>query len=173
MASVGAIGSGSTNVVTGCAWVSVCANWTAYGVAASQWVIAISSGGAQSLVVGATPVAVKLLVTDNAGHALPGATVNFYQTVYAWEGVCALRGACASAPVLMTAQSSAVSDGSGMVQVTPVEVPGVAQVVRIAAATGTQGFAVATVMVRAPCEQGGCKWNGDEPFGSSPLGSSW
>ncbi|MGA8938478.1 MAG: IPT/TIG domain-containing protein [Acidobacteriaceae bacterium] len=145
--SVGAIGSGSTNVVTGCAWTSVCANWTAYGVAPPLWVITVASGGGQSLVVGASPAAVKLLVTDSAGHALPGAKVNFYQTAYAWEGVCALRGACASAPVLRTAQSSALSDGSGMVQVMPVEVPGVAQVVRIAAAAETRGFAVATVVV--------------------------
>jgi hypothetical protein len=47
----------------------------------------------------------------------------------------------------MTARSSAVSDGSGMVQVTPVEASGVAQVVRIAAATGTRGFATVSVMV--------------------------
>jgi hypothetical protein len=146
VAQVGAIASGA-NVVTGCAWTSVCASWTVYGVAASQWVIAVSSGGGQSMVQGVTPTVVKLLVTDGAGHALPGATVNVYQTAYAWEGACALKGACASAPVLMTARSSAVSDGNGMVQVTPMEAPGVAQVVRIAAATGTQGFATTSVTV--------------------------
>lgn len=151
VASVAAIGSGANgelaNVVTGCAWTSVCANWTVYGVAPSKWVIAVMSGGAQSVVVGTTPSAVKLQVTDGAGHALPGATVNVYQTAYAWEGTCGLRGACASAPVLMTAQSTAVSDGSGMVQVTPLEAPGVAQVVRIAASTGTMGFATTSVSV--------------------------
>jgi hypothetical protein len=147
LAQVSAIASGATNLMTGCAWTSVCAGWTVYGVAASQWAIAVSSGGGQSVVQGATPAVVKLLVTDGAGHALPGAAVNIYQTAYAWEGACALKGACASAPVLMTARSTAVSDGSGMVQVTPVEAPGVAQVVKIAAATGTQGFATASVVV--------------------------
>ena len=146
VAQVGAIVSGS-NGVTGCAWTSVCAGWTVYGVAASQWTIAVSSGGGQSVVLGVAPAVVTLLVTDGEGHALPGAGVNLYQTVYAWEGACALKGACASAPVLMTARSTAVSDGSGMVQVTPLEVPGVAQVVRIAAATGTAGFATAAVTV--------------------------
>jgi hypothetical protein len=34
-----------------------------------------------------------------------------------------------------------------MVQVTPVEAPAVAQVVKIAAATGTQGFATTSVVV--------------------------
>jgi hypothetical protein len=147
VAQVNAIASGSTNVMAGCVWTSVCASWTVYGVAASQWVIAVSSGGGQSVVLGVTPTVVKLLVTDGAGHALPGAAVNIYQTAYAWEGACALKGACASAPVLMTARSAAVSDGNGMVQVTPMEAPGVAQVVRIAAATGTQGFATTSVTV--------------------------
>ena len=125
----------------------MCASWTVYGVAAAQWVIAVSSGGGQSVAQGVTPAVVDMLVTDGAGHALPGAAVNIYQTVYAWEGACALKGACASAPVLMMARSTAVSDGSGMVQVTPLEAPGVAQVVKIAAATGTRGFATAVVMV--------------------------
>ena len=147
VAQVSAIASGSANAMTGCAWTNVCASWTVYGVAASQWTIAVSSGGGQSVVEGVTPAVVKLLVTDGAGHALPGAAVNLYQTAYAWEGACALKGACASAPVLLTARSSAVSDGNGMVQVTPLEVPGVAQVVRIAAATGTQGFATTSVAV--------------------------
>jgi IPT/TIG domain len=147
VAQVGAIASGSANVVTGCAWTSVCASWTVYGVAASQWVIAVSSGGGQSVVEGVTPAVVTLLVTDGAGHALPGATVNVYQTVYAWEGACAANGVCASAPVLKTARSTAVSNGSGVVQVTPMEVSGVVQVVKIAAATGTSGFATTSVVV--------------------------
>ena len=147
MAQVGAIASGSTNVVTACAWTNVCASWTVYGVAASQWAIGVSSGGGQSVVEGVTPAVVTLLVTDGAGHALPGATVNVYQTVYAWEGACAVNEVCASAPVLMMAQGTAVSNGSGMVFVTPMEVAGVAQVVKIAAATGTSGFATASVVV--------------------------
>jgi hypothetical protein len=144
---VGAIASGSTNLVTGCVWTNVCASWTVYGVAASQWVIAVSSGGGQSVAMGVTPAVVKLLVTDGAGHALPGAVVNVYQTVYAWEGACAVRGQCASAPVLMTARSTAVSDGSGMVQVTAIGKAGVTQVVKIAAAAGTKGFATTWVGV--------------------------
>jgi len=147
VAQVGAIASGSTNVVVGCVWTGVCASWTVYGVAASQWAIAVSSGGGQSVVEGVAPTVVTLLVTDGAGHALPGAAVNVYQTVYAWEGACAANGVCASAPVLKTARSSAVSDGNGMVQVSPLEVPGVAQVVRIAAATGAGGFATTSVVV--------------------------
>jgi hypothetical protein len=49
--------------------------------------------------------------------------------------------------VLLTARSTAVSDGNGMVQVTPAEAPGVAQVVKIAVASGTKGFATTSVVV--------------------------
>ena len=136
------------NVVTGCAFTNVCANWTVFGVAPPLWTISVSSGGGQGVVQGGVaPSAVVLLVTDGAGHALPGAAVNMYQTAYAWEGVCGLRGACASVPVLKATRSEAVSDGNGMVQVTPMVVPGVPQVVRIAAATGTKGFATTSVTV--------------------------
>jgi len=147
VAQVGAVAGGSTNVVSGCVWTTVCASWTVYGVAASQWVIAVSSGGGQIVEEGVAPAPVMLLVTDGAGHALPGAPVNIYQTVYAWEGACAVKGACASAPVLKTARSAAMSDGNGMVQVTPVVVAGVPQVVRIAAAAGVSGFATTSVAV--------------------------
>jgi hypothetical protein len=146
VATVGAI-AGGANVVMGCAWTTVCASWTVEGVGPSLWTIAVSSGGGQSVAVGVAPTAVVMLVTDGAGHALPGAVVDIYQTDYAWEGACGLRGACASAPVLGTVRSSAVSDESGLVRVTPMVVPGVPQVVRIAAATGVVGFATAVVMV--------------------------
>jgi hypothetical protein len=151
MAAVSSIASGANgelaNVVTGCAWTTVCANWTVFGVAPSAWAISVSSGGGQGVVQGVAPSAIALLVTDGAGHVLPGAAVNVYQTAYAWEGVCGPKGACASAPVLKTTRSTAVSDANGMVQVTPMVVAGVPQVVRIAAATGTKGFATASVSV--------------------------
>jgi hypothetical protein len=55
-------------------------------------VVTVASGAGQSVVSGASPVPVVLLVTDGAGHALPGATVNIYQTAYAWEGACPAVG---------------------------------------------------------------------------------
>ncbi len=145
---VNGIAGGSANVVTGCAWSTVCSSWTVYGVAAPQWVIAVSSGGGQSVRTGGVGLApVMMQVTDGAGHALPGAAVTVYQTAYAWEGTCGNIGACASAPVLGTSRSSAVSDANGMVQVAPMRVPGVAQMVRIAGAAGTRGLATASLAV--------------------------
>ena len=148
VAQVNAISGGSANVVNGCAWSVVCKSWTVYGVAASQWVIAVSSGAGQIVRSGGLPlVPVMLLVTDGVGHALPGATVNVYQTSYAWEGACAAAGACVAAPVLATSQSIATSDGNGLVQVQPTRVAGVVQIVKIAASTGTRGFATTSLAV--------------------------
>jgi hypothetical protein len=146
VASVTSIASGSTNVATGCAWVTVCANWTVYGVDASLWTVAVESGGAQTVKTGAALGTVDLLVTDGAGHPVVGATVTVFQTAYAWEGTCtAVR--CASAPVLETSKVTVMSDANGLVAVTPLEVMGQPQVVQIAASTGTAGFATATLTV--------------------------
>jgi hypothetical protein len=142
-----AIKGGTTNVVNGCVWTTVCATFTVFGIAPAQWKVAVASGDAQSVATGTVLAPVTLLVTDGAGHALPGAMVNVYQTSYAWEGACMALGPCAAAPVLATTQSSAMSDANGLVQVSPEQVAGVAQVVKIAASTGTQGFATAGLTV--------------------------
>ena len=141
------IAGASANVITGCVWSTVCASWTVYGIAPPQWTIAVASGAAQSVASGTTLGPVMLLVTDGAGHPLPGAMVNLYQTAYAWEGTCPADGPCAAAPLLASAQTSAMSDGNGLVEVTPLQSAGVAQVVKIAASTGTQGFATTSLAV--------------------------
>lgn len=156
--SVQAIAAASTNTVTGCAWTTVCATWTVYGVPPPQWTIGVSSGAGQSVRLGGqSPSAAGLSpstfgpvgfgVTDDAGHPLPGATVTVFQTAYAWEGACPAQGPCPAAPVLATSQTTAMSDANGTVQVTPLQVPGAAQVVEIAAATGTQGFVTMSLTV--------------------------
>ncbi len=138
--------SGSA-IVTGCVWSTVCASWTVTAVDSSEWRIGVASGAAQSVSAGATLAPVTLGVTDAAGHALQGATVSVHQTADGWEGVCPVPGRCAASPVLASAQSSAVSDSHGSVSVTPLEVPGLPQVVNIAAVTGTQGFVTVSLPV--------------------------
>jgi hypothetical protein len=130
-------GSGT---VTGCLWGTVCASWTVTAVDSSQWRIAVGTGAGQSVSMGTALAPVGLGVTDMAGHTLQGATVSIYQTDDAWEGECPSQGRCAASPVLLSGQSSVVSDSNGNVSVTPLEVPGQPQVVNIAAVTGTQGF---------------------------------
>jgi hypothetical protein len=146
VAKTAAIAAGSTNTVTGCVWSTLCATWTAYGVDPSQWLIALARGGGQSVAATAALQTVTFQVTDTAGHPLPGASVSIYQTSYAWQVVCT-TARCPSAPVLATSQTSAVSDTNGQVAVAPLQVPGVAQTVAIAAATGTPGFATTTLTV--------------------------
>jgi len=126
--------------VTGCAWSGVCASWTVTAVDASQWQIGAANGASQTVSAGSALAPVTLSVTDAAGHLLQGAAVSVYQTADGWEGTCPIPGGCPSSPVLASAQSSAISDASGNVTVTPLEVPGLPQVVNIAAVTGTQGF---------------------------------
>lgn len=129
-----------TATVTGCAWSGVCASWTLTAVDSSQWRISVNGGASQSVSAGTMLNTVTMGVTDIAGHALQGAAVTVYQTADAWEGTCAVPGRCAASPVLKSSQSAAVSDASGNVIVAPLEIPGLPQVVNIAAVTGTQGF---------------------------------
>jgi hypothetical protein len=139
--------SAGTATVTGCAWSTVCSSWTVTAVDPTQWRVAATNGAAQSVSAGAALSPVTLVVTDTAGHALQGAAVSVYQTADGWEGDCPVPGRCPASPVMATAQSSAISDGSGDVTVTPLEVPGLAQVVNIAAVTGTQGFVAVSLPV--------------------------
>jgi hypothetical protein len=137
------------DTVSACAWTSVCASWTVYAIDASQWSVAVASGAAQTLAAGSNFSPVSLLVTDADRHPLQGAAVTLYQTVNAWEGVCPANGRCPASPVLASSKTTAVSDANGLVTVTPLDVPGLPETVNIAAVTGAQGFATAT-LVRTP-----------------------
>jgi hypothetical protein len=66
--------------------------------------------------------------------------VQVHQTVDAWQMACPDRGRCPVAPVYNSSASSATSDADGLITVTPVQIPGVAEITNIAAAAGTQGF---------------------------------
>ncbi len=136
-----------TATVTGCVWGTVCASWTVMAVDSSEWRIGVAGGAAQSVSAGTALAPVTLGVMDAAGHALQGAMVSVHQTADGWEGVCPVPGRCAASPVLASAQSSAISDSTGSVSVTPLEVPGLPQVVNIAAVTGTQGFVTVSLPV--------------------------
>ena len=146
---VSGIASGATDTVTGCAWATLCANWTVFGVDPSLWSITIASGAGQSVTQAPLLGTVVLQAGDGAGHPLQGATVMVYQTSYAWEGVCAALGPCAAAPVLAMSKVTATSDANGQVQVTPQCVAGMPQVVKMTAVTGASG-AVSTTLTVAP-----------------------
>jgi hypothetical protein len=144
-----AIASGAADTVTGCAWSTVCATWTLFSVDPSLWSITATGGANQSVSQSATLGAVTFQTGDGAGHPLQGASVTVYQTVYAWEGACPALGPCPAAPVLATAKTTAVSDANGQVQVMPITVPGVPEVIQITAVTGSSG-AVSVTLVKTP-----------------------
>jgi len=148
-AASASVGPGATDTVTGCAWTTVCASWSVFGVDPSLWSVTIAGGAGQSGQQGSPLGPVTLQLADGAGHPLQGAPVTVYQTVYAWEGPCEPLGPCASAPVLATGTTSAVSEANGQVTVTPLQVPGVPQVVQITAVTGLNG-AVSTTLTVTP-----------------------
>jgi hypothetical protein len=131
--------------LTGCVWGGPCATWTLYGVTSSQWVVAVVQGAGQSLAAGQAFAPVTFLVTDGARHALLGAPVTVYQTVDGWEGACPAQGRCPAAPVLTSSQASFTTGADGLVVASPVQVPGLPQVVNLAATTGTHGFATLSI----------------------------
>jgi hypothetical protein len=140
------IAAGSTSTVQGCAWTTICAAWTVYGVDPAQWLITLTSAAQQITHAAQTLAPVTFTVTDANGDILPGATVTLYQTSYAWEGVC-LSQRCPSAPVLANTRTTAISDTNGLITVTPLQVPNVPQTVAIAAVTGSNGFASASLSI--------------------------
>ena len=144
-----ALPSASVTTVTGCAWATVCASWTVYGVDSSQWQVVASTGIDQNVTQAGSLGAVSFVVTDAAGHSLSGAPVTIHQRVLAWEGPCPATGACAAAPVLTSAQSEEMSDSHGTLALTPLQLPGIPQTVEVAVSSGTQGFATIT-LVKSP-----------------------
>jgi hypothetical protein len=138
--STNGLTAGTQATIQGCAWTTICASTSVFAVDPSQWTVSVISGAGQSVQASLTLASVVLQVTDLAGHPIQSATVNIYQTVDAWEGICPPTGRCPAAPVLASSQKTLTTDASGLVTVTPLEVPNTASVVHIAASTGTQGF---------------------------------
>ena len=139
-ATVGPLAGGGQALVSACAWTTVCATFTAQGVAASDLRLQIVSGANQTVNATGTLAPVVLLVTDTGSHPVAGAAVQLYQTVSAWEPSCPERGRCPIAPVYASSTSVATSDVNGLITLTPQQLAGVAGVTNIVAATGTQGF---------------------------------
>lgn len=135
--------------VQACAWSTLCAGWTMVSVDASQWTPAVVAGAGQSVAASSSLAPVVVRVTDAAGHALLGATVTVSQTVTGWEGTCPPTGRCPAAPLLGKIQSSALTDSTGLVTISPLQVSGVAQVVNLAVSSGSSGFVTLT-LVKTP-----------------------
>ncbi|WP_433974314.1 IPT/TIG domain-containing protein [Tunturiibacter lichenicola] len=139
-ATVGPLASGVEALLAGCAWTTICANFTVEGVDPSNLRLVVVSGANQDIAVGGVFAPVVLRVTDTASHPVAGAVVQIDQTVDAWQPACPDRGRCPVPPVLASSQVALVSDVNGLLSVVPQQISGSAGTTNLAAATGTQGF---------------------------------
>jgi hypothetical protein len=139
-AVVGPLSAGVQASAQACAWTTVCANFTALGVDEPAWRLVVMNGASQIVVATGTFLPVILMVTDSSGNPVAGAPVAVYQTVDVADTPCPARGRCPVAPVLAASRAAAISDADGLVSVTPMQIPGVAEVTNIAAAAGMRGF---------------------------------
>jgi hypothetical protein len=158
---VGATGVAQTAAVAGplaagvqatgqaCAWTipaAVCAIFAAVGVDPSAWRLELTSGTNQSIALAGTFAAVGAMVTDTSSDPVASSAVFIYQTASAVAMPCPTRGRCPVAPLLADAPpTSAVSNAGGLISVVPMQIAGVAEVTKIAMATGTQGFATLSI----------------------------
>ena len=140
LATVGPLTAGAQATISACAWSAVCATFTAHGVDAADLRIAVVSGAGQSVPPNRTLAPIVLRVIDTANHPVAGAAVAIHQTVDAQQMPCPDRGRCPIPPTVGASVSTLTSDADGLVTVTPMQIPGVAETTNIAAATGTQGF---------------------------------
>jgi IPT/TIG domain len=147
--STGPLASGVEALAAACAWIVICTNFTAIGVDASQWQIAIVSGEGQSVPATGTLAPVVLRVTDAASHPVAGALVEIHQTLDAWQPSCPDHGRCPVPPVYGTSTTTAISTADGLITITPIQIPGVPGVTNVAAATGPSGF-ISLVLQQKP-----------------------
>ena len=139
-ALAGPLATGTQAAGSACVWTTVCASLTAVAVDPSAWRLAVVSGAGQAVSLAGTFAPVIARVTDPAGNPVAGASVAVHQTVDAAEMPCPARGACPVSPVLGAVTTAAVSDADGLLQVTPMQIAGTAEVTNVAIAAGTQGF---------------------------------
>jgi hypothetical protein len=143
--SASAVTAGYAGTLTGCVWTTVCATWTVHGIDPSQWRVNVGTGAGQSVSSTDDLADATVTASDAEGHPLQGAPVQIYQRLLAWEGDCG-TDRCASAPVLQSAQTSGVSDASGSVKITPLQMANTPEVLEVAVSTGTQGFLTFTLV---------------------------
>ena len=142
---LGPLAAGVQATSSACAWTSVCANFTATGVALADLRISISSGDTQLTQGSASFSPVVATVVDAAGHPVAGASVSIYQTLTPLNQACPAQGRCPGAPVLDARTTVVISAADGTVSIAPLSAPAVAAQTELAFSAGTQGFVTCTL----------------------------
>jgi len=144
--TVGPLTEGQQAIATACVnGTSQCVTYTAFGARPEYaWLQAVA-GTRQSIAPSSTPGLITLRVLDTMGNPMAGATVTFYQSLYAWSPPCPARGRCIQ-PQFLGAQTAIASSAlDGTVSFTPASLPGVPTTLVGVAATGstsTVGIAI-------------------------------
>jgi hypothetical protein len=148
-ATAGPLNAGASASVTACAVKTICASYSATGVAVAALRLGVLTGAGQSVSAGAAYANVVAAVNDDSAHPVAGAAVTVYQTVTAAAQACPVRGRCPAAPVLASRVTVLRSGLDGRLVLQPLTVTGVATQTQIAFSAGTQGF-VTTVLSSNP-----------------------
>lgn len=148
-AVAGPLAAGVQATGQACVWTipaAVCASFASVGVDPSAWRLALTSGANQSIALAGTFAPVGAMVTDTSSDPVASSAVSLYQTASAVAMPCPTRGRCPVTPLLAVATpTSAVSNAGGTISFVPMKIAGVAEVTKIAMATGTQGFATVSI----------------------------
>ena len=146
--TAGPLAAGATATLNACETSSsmVCASFTVNAVHSELAALVGISGAGQELAASATPLPVVLEVTDAVGHPLAGATVNFYETLDAWQPACPSTGRCPAVQTLATQAVTTTSDANGMVTLTPLTGGGEATTLVVNATTGQQASLVFSIV---------------------------
>jgi hypothetical protein len=145
---VGAQAANATATVSACLAQSpgTCAQVSILAEDASRAVLVEVSGAGQELAAPGNPSPVVLEVTDALGRPLAGATVNFYETLNAWQPPCSLEGRCPEPQTLAKQGVRVTSDANGMVTLTPLTLAGVASTLVVNATVGEQSSLIFSIV---------------------------
>ena len=146
MLNVGPLAEGQQSAAQACLnGTAQCVTFSALGARPEFATLEALSGASQSMALTATPSQVVVRVRDINGNPMAGATVTFYQAVYAWAPPCPSHGRCDQAQLLAQESSTGVSALDGTVGFAPAGIPGVAVNVLGLAATGNTGTVGVTI----------------------------
>ncbi len=125
--TVGPLAEGQSSTTTACVnGTNYCATFTAFGARPEYATLTPISGTNQVLSASGSPAQTLVRVYDMNGNELAGATVSFYQNLYAWTPPCQLHQVCTPGELLAKNVSTTISALDGSVSFTPVSIPGTA-----------------------------------------------
>ena len=144
--SVGPLTEGQQSSVQACLnGTSQCVSFSALGARPEFATVETLSGASLSMAVASTPSQIILRVKDVDGNPMAGATVTFFQSIYAWAPPCPPHGRCDQAQLLAVESATGTSAIDGTVSFPPAGIPGVATNTIGLASTGNTSTASVTI----------------------------